>query len=1229
MRYKLILNSKYDLELEDMELSNLTVYLNKVYANMSNPTDLCTDYSRSINVPMTQHNNKIFSHLYRCDSLVTTQSIDPRLKIDFVLLTGNSELLMRGFAKLTAVYNSSKNRYYVLNLYSKLAEIINDMKMLTFNQKANVDSKYKIDNPLSDNLMLNRSIVKQSFEKQTHTLDLDKKTDLDIIQFYPQFQGRYPDFESNKYDIINEIIENPYGEQDEHYMREHRSYYTGCGIYMNALWQILKKKMESITDYKINLDKSWFSNHNPYYTDTIYTSSSLYDTTGETDKNSKKEKYGIYKQSYKYNIINNADLSNEHIKVLPFKRNSGDYIYEPTTKIFNIYKGNSCSFKFSFEWQLFVVSREGTWCKIRKDNPIFFEVKAVNSVTGRNIAGASKTYMLYSCETDRTTGFDEAIDIGCVKRGYPTWITAPESSLGADTGFGFAGRGNVSFDIKTQESFYIVINTYCANTSDPFETAISDYIPKWDWLWVDRFQTSSIYPNDKLGMTWYVDTVSAEIEYVQNVRSNSGLDMYRVFSKDESLFDVLLKYSKMFNLVWDLDENNKVLNICTKNKFFSNYKILDWTSKVDRNKDFITSPLYWEDRYLLFGYNSGKGTRHEAYENKYSSKYGQYKVDTGYQFNNNETMLIEGLNPSMICQKKQSSYKINTYDSTRSDYKGASFKVLPNEYFVENDNNGNPANNSSAFYFWNGRYQVDEQLSLKDSKGLPYVIISDDSTKQIKENSYCWGGDQITTCNYYPAISTISKDGKYGIQFASPKELYFSKDLVPFDNPTYIYDNFWRDYLDELYSVQNKQLSIFLYLTPADFTTFSFANFVVIDNVLYHPIKICDYDICSKQSTKVELLQVYNIDSYLHNSLEFPYLFSDKDIIDLNSTNKLIENIYSTSEWNIVRKPYWVNAVKSGNTLVLNAYDEIYKERQGIIILRNTEGLMYTITVKQNAIEPQLSIKGNNITFEQTGGTAIVNINSKPETITIVSKPNWVNISFNSRITNLFNNQLTVSVEANPVALQRTGTIVVSNGYLQSNIVVTQLGRNITTITTGTTTGTTVVDKPFRYTGNGDINITITTPKEIDINTVAVSKDGLIKNKPATNKGGNLSIGFTPADPKGGRMVVNSVDAEPIVLDYVVGVAENRYTVLIKDSFINGEEYNPYYDIIDEGTVINIRPLKGNFKQWSDGNTTEERTITITEDIVLYPIYIDNIENTYQYDNSEYIQYDDNKYIIY
>lgn len=1220
MRYKLILNSKYDLELEDMELSNLTVYLNKVYANMMNITDICTDYSKSINIPFTQHNNKIFNYIYRTDSLITSQTIDPRVKLTFVLLSGNNQLLMRGYCKLQSIYNSSKNRYYVLNLYSKLAELVNDMKMLTFNPNADVDSKYKIDNVLSNNLMLNRHIVKQSFEKQTHILDIDKKTDLDIIQFYPQFQGKYPDFESSKYDIITEIIDNPYGDQDEHYMREHRSYYTGCGIYIDFLWQTLKKKMEEISDYKINLDKSWFSSHNPYYTDTIYTTPSLYDSTGETDKNDKKEKYNVYQQAYKYNIVSNNDLSNNHVKVLPFNRQSGDYIYEPTTKIFNIYSGNSCSFKYTFEWQLFVASREGTWCKIRKDNPIFFEVKAVNAHTGRDITGASKVFMLYSCETDRTEGYDEAIDIGIVKRGYPTWVTAPENGLGADTGFGWGGRGSVTFEIKTQEPFHIVINTRCANTSDPFETAVSDLIPKWDFLWVDRFQTDTIYPNDKLGMSVYVDTVNAECEYIKNIRSNSPLNMYRVFSKDESLFDVLLKYSKMFGLVWDMDEQNRVLNICTRNKFFKGYNILDWSDKIDRNKDFITQPIYWDVKYLKFDYNKGKGQRHETYQDKFDKVVGSIKVDTGYKFNSEETNLIENLNPSMICQKKQSSYKINTYDSSRSDYKGASFKVLPNEYFVENDNNGNPALNGSAFYFWNGRYQVDEQLSLKDSNGLPYVIISDDSTKQLKDNSYCWGGDQITTCNYYPAISTISKDGKYGIQFSTPLELYFSKDVVPFDNPVYIYDSFWKSYMDELYSVQNKQLTCYLYLTPSDFTNFSFKNFVVIDNVLYHPTKIIDYDMSSKASTKVELLQVTDINGYLHNTLEFPYLFTDKDVITVTTT-ATSETVYSSSEWSVVRKPYWLNVLKTDNELVFSAYDDTYKERTGQVFLTNTQGLSCIITVQQSASESELVIKGNNITFENNGGSTTSNINSTPNSITIVNKPTWVDVTINTRVNLLYNNQLVISVGSNPTAIQRKGTIVISNGILESTIEVTQLGRNISTVT-DTTTGDIVVSKPITYNGSGDIIITVTTPKEIDLNTIGISKDGTVI-KPQT-KVGQVNITATPIDTKGGTIVMNSVDGTPTVVDYVVGV-KNRYTVLIQNSIVNGEEYTPYFSEVDEGTVLNIQPLEGNFKCWSDNNTEFDRTIIVTEDIVLYPIYNDNVN--IMFDNDEVIQFDDDNNI--
>ena len=251
----------------------------------------------------------------------------------------------------------------------------------------------------------------------------------------------------------------------------------------------------------------------------------------------------------------------------------------------------------------------------------------------------------------------------------------------------------------------------------------------------------------------------------------------------------------------------------------------------------------------------------------------------------------------MVCTKKQSSYYINNTDPQLANFKGYGYKVLPKEVYIENDNNGNSANNFGAFYFHNGKIAVDSELSLKDTNNKPFIVISDDSTNQIKRGVFCWGGNQLVATNYIPLISLYSADGKYSILFNEPKELYFNKEVVPYNNPTYIYKGYWEKYFNERYNVQNKMLTCSLYLTPTDYKNFKFNKFIMLDNICYLVNRI-HFDMSTKGSTKVELLQIYDLTAYTNGNIKQPYLYTLNDRLFVTS-QKNSEYVYSTSGWKV------------------------------------------------------------------------------------------------------------------------------------------------------------------------------------------------------------------------------------------------------------------------------------------------------------------------------------------
>lgn len=1225
MRYKLIIDNNF-IEVEETELSQVSIALNKQYEALNNPTLYFTEWSKTVNIPFTQRNNRIFANIFRVDGLITNLNIDPRKKIDFILLY-NEEIITCGYCKVTNIYNDITNKYYQVNLFSTLGNLLNEIKQFTFFTNTNVDSKYIISNPLSNNLKINRHLIKESFEKEK--CNITNKSDLDYIGFVPSYQGKYNNFESGKYDINSDIIENPYGEQDEHYMREFRSYYQMPYIWVNSLFQLVKDKLESITDYNLVLDRSFFNANNPYWTNTIYTCPSLFNENSDNIDSSTKEKYGVYNQQYKSQTTVLNDCSNHHTKIIPFQRSSGNYIYDSQTKRFTP-KGDSTHFKESVVWWLFASApfetNSNDYCKLREDNALYLKFKAVNANTNRDIVGAEKVFCFYDGENNRTN-FDVGIELDVTNRDYPRAVmTAEEGVTDKDKGFLWSGELQIEFDVNTPEPFYIVCDNYTANNSKPFETAYTSYTPHWDWMWVDLW--------DSKGFTWYVSCVRAEVENQLNIRSNSAITMERIWSKDVSIYDVIINFCKMFHLMFDLDENSKTLTITTRDRYFEPYSVTDWTDKIDRNKDYILQPIWFDKKYLNFKYNDGKGQRFEYYQNKYKQSYGEVKVNTGYDFSTDEENLIENLNPSMVCSKKQSSYVINTNNPEHANFKGYGYKVLPKEVYIENDNNGNNANNFGAFYFHNGTIQVDSSLSAKDENNLPFMLISDDSTQQIKKGIYCWGGNQFVITNKIPLISTYSADGKLSIHFNEPKEIYFNKEVIPYDNPTYIYDGYWEKYFDERYNVQNKMLTCYLYLTPTDYKNFKFNQFIKLDNLIYLVNKITDFDMSTKGSTKVELLQIYDLEAYTNSNIKQPYLYTMNDTLHVTEeVNK--EYVYSTSDWDVMRKPFWLDVNIKDGYIEYTAKSSTYNtDRKGNIQLKNREGLYYFIQVHQKSTISYLTTIPNNIIFSGNGGSQRISLNTQPNTITVVSKPDWCNV----QIQNVLGKYSLIISVNNNMLISRNGSIVISNGVVESKIIVNQQGNRGITATFNNDKPIDI-SKPIILSETNETNITFNIDKEVNWETLTSTTLDITK---PIKKIGNINVTLpkpiktksTEQSDLGGIIKVNQTDNTYLVLDYNIGENLKKYLVYIDGNVIvDNINYYPFYELVEENTDLVVTAIESQgkiFLEWSDGNKDITRTLTVNSDIHIYPIFKEEEEKEgYLYDNDELILFDNNEIITY
>ena len=125
----------------------------------------------------------------------------------------------------------------------------------------------------------------------------------------------------------------------------------------------------------------------------------------------------------------------------------------------------------------------------------------------------------------------------------------------------------------------------------------------------------------------------------------------------------------------------------------------------------------------------------------------------------------------------------------------------------------------------------------------------------------------------YPIIDFVydTQTKQYGCLFNMPSKVYANETAIRQNgyrgDAVFIYDGFWKRYIEERYNVNNKKLTAYFDLTPSDFYMFKFSKFVKIENSLFIVNKISDFDMNGKGSTKVELIGVTDITAYTNGQV--------------------------------------------------------------------------------------------------------------------------------------------------------------------------------------------------------------------------------------------------------------------------------------------------------------------------------------------------------------------------
>ena len=350
------------------------------------------------------------------------------------------------------------------------------------------------------------------------------------------------------------------------------------------------------------------------------------------------------------------------------------------------------------------------------------------------------------------------------------------------------------------------------------------------------------------------------------ITSGSIVSFKDMVDSDITQGDFLINFSKIFGLVYDTDSINSdnTIKLKTRSSYHRNYKILDWTDKIDYSKSFKQTPLTFNTKYLSLSYNPMDSYYEKKYLKSYDDAYGIQKIDTGYDFNDNTTQLINN-----------QLFKQTVMVKGEAMLNGGPVAA----YFDKTNNERSPIDAQYSLLFWN------QDSSLNNY--TPTIAVFDDvpamhDTSIGGDVDPCWlditkfsnfKNVKLHAPSTLRSIEVQQTDNKltqvFSWDLGYPQSNYAKWSTLTYPSSATIYSNYWKSYIADLYDVNTRILKCNVWLSPTEVLKFSFKDFVKIGDTLWHPNKIIDYNPLSKNTVQVELIKVNDINAYTESQTKW------------------------------------------------------------------------------------------------------------------------------------------------------------------------------------------------------------------------------------------------------------------------------------------------------------------------------------------------------------------------
>ena len=295
--------------------------------------------------------------------------------------------------------------------------------------------------------------------------------------------------------------------------------------------------------------------------------------------------------------------------------------------------------------------------------------------------------------------------------------------------------------------------------------------------------------------------------------------------------DFLKGLITLFNLVLVQNQTSQAITITPFNWYYNEpeRKEIDWTQRLDLNSTFRLEPLSFElPKIVNFTYERGA----EEYLNKLFEDANNYAFGR-YKFTSSSNLFTG-----------EEDYRVPFAALPTTVVNGADNFIIPAVY-RELLPQLQPYSSKNHLFFWVGnRYAYKDKF------------------KQVQGTWYLSSGSTSVAQTTYPCVSHLSSldiqipDLVSDLNFGSTFDFFGNYNSLPVQYTPYnLYNVFWEDYVNNIYSTETRRFTGRFLLRPLDIYQLDLTDKVFVKDSFYRVEKINEANLVDDKLTECSLIK--------------------------------------------------------------------------------------------------------------------------------------------------------------------------------------------------------------------------------------------------------------------------------------------------------------------------------------------------------------------------------------